>query len=57
MDTAIKDLPAGSLLDRAWDVDNNPETAVLESLKSHLELDEVVESKLLAGFVLETYLK
>jgi len=57
-DTAIEDLPAGSFLDRAWDVGNNPETAVLESRKSFLEfeIDEVIESKLLVSFVLETHL-
>ena len=58
-DTAIEDLPAGSSLDRPWDVGNNPKTAVYEWLKTHpeFEIDKDIDNKLLISVAPDGYLK
>ncbi|ABB56086.1 cephalosporin hydroxylase family protein [Synechococcus elongatus] len=58
-DTVIEDLPAGSFPDRAWDVGNNPKTAVHEWLKSHPEfaIDKDIDNKLLISVAPDGYLK
>ena len=58
-DTAIEDLPPGSFPDRAWDVGNNPKTAVHEWLKSHpeFEIDKDIDNKLLISVAPDGYLK
>jgi cephalosporin hydroxylase len=58
-DTVIEDLPAGSFLDRSWDVGDNPKTAVLEWLKSHpeFEIDKNIDHKLLISVAPDGYLK
>ena len=58
-DTVVEDLPAGSFLDRPWDVGNNPKTAVHEWLKSHpeFEIDKDIDNKLLISVAPDGYLK
>ena len=58
-DTVIEDLPAGSILDRPWDVGNNPKTALYEWLKSHpeFEIDKDIDNKLLISAAPDGYLK
>jgi cephalosporin hydroxylase len=58
-DTCIEDLPAGTSLDRPWDVGNNPKTAVHEWLKSHPEfvIDKEIDNKLLISVAPDGYLK
>ncbi|MCT0216850.1 cephalosporin hydroxylase family protein [Synechococcus sp. CS-1330] len=58
-DTAIEDLPVGSFPDRAWDVGNNPKTAVHEWLKTHpeFEIDKDIDNKLLISVAPDGYLK
>lgn len=58
-DTVIEDLPAGSILDRPWDVGNNPKTALLEWLRTHseFEIDKGIDNKLLISAAPGGYLK
>ncbi|MFN9644509.1 MAG: cephalosporin hydroxylase family protein [Cyanobacteriota bacterium] len=58
-DTVIEDLPAGSYLDRPWDVGNNPKTAVHEWLKNHPEfsIDKGMDNKLLISVAPDGYLR
>jgi cephalosporin hydroxylase len=58
-DTVIEDLPAGSYLDRPWDVGNNPKTAVHEWLRSHPEfaIDKDMDNKLLISVAPDGYLR
>lgn len=58
-DTVIEDLPAGSFPDRAWDVGNNPKTAVHEWLKSNpqFRIDKGIDNKLLISVAPDGYLK
>jgi len=58
-DTVVEDLPAGSFPDRAWDVGNNPKTAVHEWLKIHpeFEIDKDIDNKLLISVAPDGYLK
>jgi cephalosporin hydroxylase len=58
-DTVIEDLPACSFPDRAWDVGNNPKTAVYEWLKDRpeFEIDKDIDNKLLISVAPCGYLK
>jgi len=58
-DTVIEDLPAGSILDRPWDVGNNPKTALHEWLNFHPEfvIDKGIDNKLLISAAPDGYLK
>ena len=58
-DTCVEDLPAGSSLDRPWDVGNNPKTALHQWLKSHpeFEIDKDIDNKLLISVAPDGYLK
>jgi len=58
-DTCVEDLPAGSSLDRPWDVGNNPKTAVHEWLKSHpeFEINTDIDTKLLISVAPSGYLR
>jgi cephalosporin hydroxylase len=58
-DTVIENLPAGSFLDRPWDVGNNPKTAVNEWLKQHpgFEIDKEIDNKLLISVAPDGYLR
>jgi len=48
-DTAIEDVPGGTISGRPWDKGNNPKTAVWEFLKenSNFEIDKTMDSKLI----------
>lgn len=48
-DTAIDDVPGGTIPGRLWGKGNNPKTAVLEFLKenNNFEIDKIIESKLI----------
>ena len=58
-DTIIEDMPKGTFQDRAWDVGNNPKTAVREYLKNHPEfqIDKNIDNKLMISVAPEGYLK
>jgi len=58
-DTVIEDLPAGSFLDRPWEIANNPKTAVYEWLKTHpeFELDNSIDNKILISVDPNGYLR
>ena len=48
-DTAIEDVPGGTISGRPWGKGNNPKTAVWEFLKENdnFEIDKIVESKII----------
>lgn len=58
-DTVVEDLPAGSFLDRPWDIGNNPKTAVHEWIKTHPEflIDKDIDDKLLISVAPDGYLR
>jgi len=58
-DTVVEDLPKSQYSDRAWDVGNNPKTAVFEFLKqnSSFEIDRSIDNKVLISVAPEGYLK
>ncbi len=57
--TVIEDMPAEMFPDRPWGTGNNPEAAVREYLKTHLEfeIDKIVDHKLLISVAPDEYLK
>ncbi len=58
-DTIIEDMPKGTFEDKAWDVGDNPKTAVREYLKNHpeFEIDKNIDNKLMISVAPEGYLK
>ena len=58
-DTIIEDMPKGTFEDEAWDVGDNPKTAVREYLKNHpeFEIDKNIDNKLMISVAPEGYLK
>ena len=58
-DTIIEDMPKGTFEDKAWDVEDNPKTAVREYLKNHpeFEIDKNIDNKLMISVAPEGYLK
>ena len=58
-DTIIEDMPKGTFEDGAWDVGDNPKTAVREYLKNHpeFEIDKNIDNKLMISVAPEGYLK
>ncbi|MEO6690525.1 MAG: cephalosporin hydroxylase family protein [Dokdonella sp.] len=58
-DTLIEDLPEGTYPERAWDVGDNPKTAVREFLSGNrdFEVDEDIEAKLLITVAPGGYLR
>ena len=58
-DTIIEDLPVNMFPDRPWGPGDNPWTAVMEYLKTHLEfeIDEEIQNKLLITVAPDGYLK
>lgn len=58
-DTIVEDLPKDTFPNRPWDKGNNPKTAVLEYLKTHLEfkIDKSIQNKILITVAPEGYLK
>ena len=58
-DTIIEDMPKGTFEDKAWDVGDNPKTAVREYLKNHpeFEIDKNIDNKLMISVAPGGYLK
>ena len=58
-DTIIEDLPDGSFLDRPWDKEDNPKTAVKKFLTEHpnFVIDKNIDNKLLISVAPDGYLK
>ena len=58
-DTIIEDMPKGTFEDKAWDVGDNPKSAVREYLKNHteFEIDKNIDNKLMISVAPEGYLK
>ncbi len=58
-DTIIEDMPKGTFEDEAWDVGDNPKTAVREYLKNHpeFEIDKNIDNKLMISVAPGGYLK
>lgn len=58
-DTIIEDMPKGTFEDKAWDIGDNPKTAVREYLKNHpeFEIDKNIDNKLMISVAPEGYLK
>jgi cephalosporin hydroxylase len=58
-DTAIEDVPGGTISGRPWGKGNNPKTAVWEFLKknSNFKIDKIIESKLILTGSPDGYLK
>ena len=58
-DTAIEDVPGGTMPGRPWGKGNNPKTAVREFLKENknFKIDKIIESKLLLTGSPDGYLK
>jgi len=58
-DTAIEDVPGGTILGRPWGKGNNPKTAAQEFLKenNNFKIDKVIESKLILTGSPDGYLK
>ncbi len=58
-DTVVEDLPPGLYPDRAWDVGNNPKTAVHEFLRrdDRFEIDHDIEAKIQITVAPDGYLR
>ena len=58
-DTIIEDMPKGTFEDKAWDVGDNPKTAVREYLKNQPEYENEknIDNKLMISVAPEGYLK
>jgi len=58
-DTAVEDVPGGTIPGKSWGKGNNPKTAVWQFLKENksFKIDKVIESKLIFTGSPEGYLK